>query len=223
MKTQSRKEQTQIHQEIIIWKNSIIFQQTSKCYHHPMLCYISVVSEDNHWDLFSKPEKLKTSIIWSLQVVLFKCESTVHWIFSPQTAAWTHLTLHVCQLFSMLGVDGVREQRVQVDAHLFLTIFFVLDLVVKQNTEKSLEHLFCTAHIEHKTSQQRLKYVFVVSKVNIFLYFSTKYWYMSTIFTHYQINLSIKVKVLNCRMKQTPTGSHSKLMEIMFSFWGTKH
>ncbi len=53
----------------------------------------------------------------------------------------THLALHVCELFSMLCVNGVGEQRVQVHAHLFLTIFFVLDLVMKQNRQKDQNKL----------------------------------------------------------------------------------
>lgn len=44
----------------------------------------------------------------------------------------THLALHLRQLFSVLGVEGVGEQRVQVETHLF-HIFFVLDLVMKQS------------------------------------------------------------------------------------------
>lgn len=48
---------------------------------------------------------------------------------------WTHLALHVRQLFSVLGVNGVGEQRVQVDAHLSLTIFFVLDLVMEKKIQ----------------------------------------------------------------------------------------
>lgn len=52
--------------------------------------------------------------------------------------ARTHLALHVRQLFSVLGVEGVGQQGVQVDARLLLTVFFVLDLVMKQSTARGM-------------------------------------------------------------------------------------
>ncbi len=39
-----------------------------------------------------------------------------------------YLTLQVWHLFSVLGVDGLWQQRVQVDAHLLLTVLFILHL-----------------------------------------------------------------------------------------------
>lgn len=94
----------------------------------------------------------------------------------------------------MLGVDGVGEQRVQADAHLFLTIFFVLDLEMKQNTarrmstnllqqsltnelsnvtaerEKSLGNIFYTDHTENQQQSQRTK-----NKVNFERWDETNY------------------------------------------------
>lgn len=87
-----------------------------------MLCYIQV---ENNWDY----------------PVSMCCVLRVNLIFSPQWAAWTHLTLHLCQLFSVLGVDSIGEQGVQGDAHLFLTVLFILDLVIKQRTVRGTKCL----------------------------------------------------------------------------------
>lgn len=39
-----------------------------------------------------------------------------------------YLTLQVWHFLSVLGVDGFRQQRVQVNAHLLLTVLFILHL-----------------------------------------------------------------------------------------------
>lgn len=44
----------------------------------------------------------------------------------------THLAVRVALLLGVLGVQGVGQHRVQADTHLFLTIFFVLELVGKR-------------------------------------------------------------------------------------------
>ncbi|KAF3836393.1 hypothetical protein F7725_028951 [Dissostichus mawsoni] len=50
------------------------------------------------------------------------------WYLALQKWMHAYLTLQVCNLFSVLRVDGLRQQGVQVHAHLLLPLLFILHL-----------------------------------------------------------------------------------------------
>ena len=94
--------------------------------------------------------------------------------FCAAQPAWTHLTLQLSQLFGVLRLHRVGEQREQVDALLLLTVFFVLDLRQETKTEagrreelKKFNHILLWLSMELQQQMKTQFSLFLMWKVPV--------------------------------------------------------